>query len=159
MSKAQVSKSVQEELPKALELTFDALTNEINLTLFEHVDERAVPLEFKFTYSPETPFCPIAKQDSSSENRACKDAYWKLWELDTAPDGSKDATIDELSLDDVFQGEEVEIKQDEVSRFCNVVGNSQEAYKGAGQVPMDFSIKLAWRVSYCYPPSSRHASR
>lgn len=153
MSKAIAADHLQDDLPKALELTFDANTNEINLTLFEHVDDRAVPLEFKFKYSPETPYCPIAKQDSSSENKACKDAYWKLWELDTPAndDGSgKKATIDELSLDDVFQGEQVEIKQEEIARFCNVVGNTQEAYKGAGEVPMDFSIKLAWRVCIAF---------
>ena len=42
------------------------------------------------------------------------------------------------------------ISEDEIESFCRVVGNEGESYKKGYktgmQVPMDFAIKLGWKV-------------
>lgn len=150
MSKAQLN--AEPELEKALELTFDASTNEINLTLFEHLQDGAsVPLHLKYKFQPEVGYCPI-HEIVEDKNKRIKQHYWDLWGLNT----DADATIDALRIDDVFEGETVAIEQEEVERFCKVVGNEQEAYKASVEpsessavsamaVPMDYSIKMGWR--------------
>jgi len=129
------------ELEKALELTFDATTNEINLTLFEHIEAGPVPLNLKFKYQPECGASPI-QEVTDDRTARIKEHYYNLWSLD--------GDMNALALDDVFQGEEVTIDEKEIERFCKVVGNDQEVYKGAKEVPMDFSIKLGWRVSVAF---------
>lgn len=56
-----------------------------------------------------------------------------------------------LKITDEFQGEVVTISEDDIEAFCRVVGNEGEAYKKSYQkgmqVPMDFAIKLGWKVS------------
>lgn len=60
--------------------------------------------------------------------------------------------MSELKITDEFEGENVVITEDEIEAFCRVVGNEGEAYKkgfkGGMQVPMDFAIKLGWKVSH-----------
>lgn len=55
-----------------------------------------------------------------------------------------------LKITDEFEGEVVTISEDEIESFCRVVGNEGEAYKKGFktgmQVPMDFAIKLGWKV-------------
>lgn len=72
-----------------------------------------------------------------------------------------------LKADSEFQGEEITISAADIEQFCKgsslcdpnifmradklsiVVGNEQESYKGKStgwQVPMDFAIKLGWKV-------------
>lgn len=55
-----------------------------------------------------------------------------------------------LKISDEFQGETVTISEEEIEAFCRVVGNEGESYKanvkGGMQVPMDFAIKLGWKV-------------
>lgn len=126
------------ELEKALELTFDAASNEINLTLFEHIQAGPVPLNLKFKYRPECGAVPIQEVTEGRTDRI-KEHYYQLWSLD--------GDMHALAIDQVFHGEEVTIDDKEIERFCRVVGNEQESYKGAKEVPMDFSIKLGWRVS------------
>lgn len=59
--------------------------------------------------------------------------------------------MSELKITDEFEGENVVITEEEIEAFCRVVGNEGEAYKkgfkGGMQVPMDFAIKLGWKVS------------
>lgn len=56
-------------------------------------------------------------------------------------------------MSDSFEGELVEINADDIESFCRVVGIDGEAYKQtykAGmEVPLDFSIKLSWKVRPC----------
>lgn len=56
-----------------------------------------------------------------------------------------------LKITDEFEGETVTISEDEIEAFCRVVGNEGEAYKKGYkkgmQVPLDFAIKLGWKVS------------
>ena len=67
--------------------------------------------------------------------------------------------MDELKITDEFEGEQVVISEDEIESFCRVVGNEGEAYKkghkGGMQVPLDFAIKLGWKVSVLRVVKSR----
>lgn len=62
-----------------------------------------------------------------------------------------------LKITDEFEGEQVVIEEEDIETFCRVVGNEGEAYKkgykGGMQVPMDFAIKLGWKVSYLLEPT------
>lgn len=72
--------------------------------------------------------------------------YWDLWALD--PSATKG--MSELKITDEFEGDNVVINEDDIESFCRVVGNEGEAYKkghkGGMQVPLDFAIKLGWKV-------------
>lgn len=72
--------------------------------------------------------------------------YWDLWALD--PSATKG--MSQLKITDEFEGDNVVISEDDIESFCRVVGNEGEAYKkghkGGMQVPMDFAIKLGWKV-------------
>jgi len=73
--------------------------------------------------------------------------YWDLWQLDA----SSTQGLSQLKISDEFQGDEVTISEDEIEAFCRVVGHEGEAYKKGYktgmQFPMDFAIKLGWKVS------------
>ena len=67
------SSSSHDDLPKALELEFDAETGQISLTLFEHTDDKgAVPLTLLYKFSPETPYAPIHQVETPEVNKAVK---------------------------------------------------------------------------------------
>lgn len=57
-----------------------------------------------------------------------------------------------MEIDQEFEGEQVVIDQKEIEDFCRVVGIEGEAYKvqhvEGMRVPMDFAIKLGWKVSF-----------
>lgn len=79
--------------------------------------------------------------------------YWDLWDLSASTaDG-----MSSLKITDEFEGEQVVIEEEDIETFCRVVGNEGEAYKkgykGGMQVPMDFAIKLGWKVSYLLEPT------
>jgi enoyl reductase-like protein len=58
--------------------------------------------------------------------------------------------MSQLKISDEFEGESVVISEEDIESFCRVVGNEGETYKkdfkGGMQVPMDFAIKLGWKV-------------
>lgn len=80
--------------------------------------------------------------------------YWDLWSLS----GTSSSTAEHqqgmsaLSISDTFHGETVTIAEEDIEAFCRVVGNEGESYKrnvkGGMQVPMDFAIKLGWKVRF-----------
>ena len=51
---------------------------------------------------------------------------------------------------DILREPELTIKSSDVERFCAVVGNQSEAYRGARAIemraPMDFAIVAGWQV-------------
>ena len=108
----QAAVATETELEKALELTFDANTNEINLTLFEHVEHGAVPLNLKFHFLPAVGACPI-QEVVEDRNARIKQHYWKLWGLDRS-----NTSMDALEIDAVFEGEQVIVQGDEISRYA-----------------------------------------
>lgn len=59
----------------------------------------------------------------------------------------------ELKITDEFEGEDVVISEQEIEDFCRVVGIEGESYKkgykDGMKVPLDFAIKLGWKVRCC----------
>lgn len=136
---------VIDEEDLALEINFDPSSNGIDLTLYEQpspsTSKAKVPLTLAYKYSPSTGYAPI-HEVSTSRTASIKKHYWALW-------GFGD-DWNTLGIEDEFQGDEVEVKGDEVEDFCRVVGNDSDMYRrGKGKdvsVPMDFAIKLGWKV-------------
>lgn len=87
--------SASDNLPLALELTFDAASSRINLSLFEHAagghGEEPVPLKLAFDYAPDSGYAPSSSAVAASpltdtvrevvdgRNDRIKEHYWKLW--------------------------------------------------------------------------------
>ena len=67
--------------------------------------------------------------------------------------------MSELKISDEFEGEDVVISEQEIEDFCRVVGIEGEAYKkgykDGMKVPLDFAIKLGWKV--CKRPDLKEA--
>jgi enoyl reductase-like protein len=128
---------------KALEMTFDASTKSIKLTMFEERSGSSLPLTFNFTYRPDQGFAPI-HEVVDGRNRAIKEFYWKLWFGDDQVMPSLDLTANLTCGETVIDVETVE-------RFCTVVGNAGETFKQRRsekvQAPMDFAIVTGWQVS------------
>lgn len=99
---------------------------------------------------PSTPYAPI-QEIIKERNLSIKQHYWKLWSLGGAAEADVDSSISSLKITDEFVGEEVVISAEDIESFCRVVGNESEVYKSTNnkdgvQVPMDFAIKLGWKV-------------
>ena len=102
--------------------------------------------------APSTPYAPI-QEITDDRNARIKQHYWDLWSL--APSDGMAA----LKISQEFEGENVVISEEDIESFCRVVGNEGEAYKhghqGGTRVPMDFAIKLGWKVSRAGPQEKR----
>lgn len=106
--------------------------------------QRAVPLELKYEYHPETPWAPIHEVTTDRIDRI-KQHYWHLWDLGTADE------LASLPTDPaaVFAGSEAVITEADVRAFVKVVGNDSEAYgplAKTGAVPMDYAIRMGWKA-------------
>ncbi|KAI0046589.1 fatty acid synthase [Auriscalpium vulgare] len=127
---------------KAVEITYDASTRFIGVTLFEDRRNVSVPLSLQFKYVPAQPWAPV-HEVSEGRNTRVKDFYWRLWFGD-------DEKLPELDVRDTFTGPEVTIAASEVETFCAVVGNQQEEFKTARtedvKAPMDFAIVTGWQA-------------
>ncbi|KAI0787467.1 fatty acid synthase [Fomes fomentarius] len=127
---------------QVVEVTFNASTSTIDVTLFEERREVAVPLHFHFQYKPSQGFAPI-HEVATDRNKRIKEFYWKLWFGDNE-------SLPEIGLRDTFTGPEVTIDEDDVETFCAVVGNQGEAFKSARNdtplAPMDFAIVTGWQA-------------
>jgi fatty acid synthase subunit alpha len=127
---------------KAVELTYDASSSRISLTMFEERTGSSIPLSLAFEYKPSMGYAPI-HEVSDGRNWRIKEFYWKLWFGD-------DETLPEIYMRDTFVGPEVTITAEAVERFCAVVGNQGEHFKSTRnervQAPMDFAIVTGWQA-------------
>ncbi|KZS94178.1 fatty acid synthase [Sistotremastrum niveocremeum HHB9708] len=127
---------------KALEITYKSSTKAISLVLYEDRRDVAVPLHFSFVYRPEQGFAPI-HEVVEGRNTRIKEFYWKLWFGD-------DTSLPKIDTRQTFVGPEVVIDAAAVERFCAVVGNQGEAFKGSRstsvKAPMDFAIVTGWQA-------------
>ncbi|KAI0826547.1 acyl transferase domain-containing protein [Trametes gibbosa] len=106
---------------KAVDVTFDAATLTISVTLFEERRGSSI---------------------AHDRNQRIKAFYWKVWFSDNE-------VLPELGLRDTFTSPEVTIDEDEIDSFCAVIGNQGEAFKSVRNetplAPMDFSIVAGWQ--------------
>ncbi|KAI0033531.1 fatty acid synthase [Vararia minispora EC-137] len=127
---------------KAVEVTYDALSRLITLSMFEDRRDSSVPLVLQFLYRPDQPYAPI-HEVYEDRNHRIKGFYWRLWFGD-------EESLPTLGVRDRFTGPEVTISAADVENFCAVVGNQQEDFKVARadvvKAPMDFAIVTGWQA-------------
>ncbi len=125
----------------AVEMSFDAGSRAITLTLFEERKGSNLPMTFRFNYRPDQPFAPI-HEVVEGRNKAIKEFYWKLWFGDNS-------SMPSLDLHEAFTSEDTVIDEATVERFCAIVGNQGESFKSVRsekvQAPMDFAIVAGWQ--------------
>ncbi|MBW0470433.1 hypothetical protein O181_010148 [Austropuccinia psidii MF-1] len=141
-----------DELPLALEISFEPDSDTITLKLFEYITPedcdlakaKATELALKYKYSPQTPWAPI-HEISQGRIDQIKRHYWELWQLGTTEE------LENLPItpDAVFHGPELTILSSDIEAFSSIIQNNSDAYRSAAsntQVPMDFGIKLGWKA-------------
>ncbi|KAF7965824.1 hypothetical protein HWV62_41719, partial [Athelia sp. TMB] len=125
-----------------LDITFNASSNIIEITLFEERRGVSVPLSLHFQYKPAMGSAPI-HEIAEGRNQRIKEFYWKLWYGDNE-------TLPAIDIKETFVGPEVTIEAEAVETFCAVVGNQGEHFKTARtenvKAPMDFAIVTGWQA-------------
>ena len=96
--------------------------------MYKERQEVSVPLHFTFNHCPKMSYASIHELTKGRNNRI-KQFYWKLWFGDNS-------NLLDLNTREIFQGPEITIKSSNVKRFCTVVGNQSEAYRGARAIKM-----------------------
>ena len=127
---------------KAVEAEFDSSSGQIKITINEERKGVSIPLTLIYTYRPDQGYAPIHEVMEDRTTRI-KDFYWRLW-------FGEDEKMPCLDSKQVFEGPEVTIDTVDVERFCAVVRNDGEAFKGARtenvRAPLDFAIVTGWQV-------------
>jgi fatty acid synthase subunit beta len=127
--------------------TVEAKINEkgqISLSLFEGrtAENGVVPLNFLFTYHPETGYAPI-REVMGDRNDRIKEFYYRVWF------GNKDVPFDTPTTA-TFSGGQKTITAQDVADFVHAVGNTGEAFvdRPSKEVfaPMDFAIVAGWQA-------------
>ncbi|KAJ5409691.1 uncharacterized protein N7487_004050 [Penicillium crustosum] len=127
--------------------TVEAKINEqgqVSLTLFEGrtAENGVVPLDFLFTYHPETGYAPI-REVMGDRNDRIKEFYYRIWF------GNKDVPFDTPTTA-TFSGGQKTITAQDVADFVHAVGNTGEAFvdRPGKEVfaPMDFAIVAGWQA-------------
>ncbi|KAJ5600622.1 Fatty acid synthase subunit beta [Penicillium hetheringtonii] len=127
--------------------TVESKVNEngqISLTLFEGrtAENGVVPLNFLFTYHPETGYAPI-REVMGDRNDRIKEFYYRIWF------GNKDVPFDTPTTA-TFNGGQETITSQAVADFVHAVGNTGEAFvdRPGKEVyaPMDFAIVAGWKA-------------
>ncbi|KAJ5335449.1 Acyl transferase/acyl hydrolase/lysophospholipase [Penicillium brevicompactum] len=117
---------------------------QISLTLFEGrtAENGVVPLNFLFTYHPETGYAPI-REVMGDRNDRIKEFYYRIWF------GNKDVPFDTPTTA-TFSGGRETITSQAVADFVHAVGNTGEAFvdRPGKEVfaPMDFAIVAGWKA-------------
>ncbi|KAG8724432.1 3-oxoacyl-[acyl-carrier-protein] synthase [Ceratobasidium sp. 395] len=123
---------------KAVELTYDASSSRISLTIFEERTGSSIPLSLAFDYKPSMGYAPT-HEVSESRNWRIKEFYWK-------PRLGDNETLPEIDNRDTFVEPEVTITAEAVERFCAVMGNQGEEFKSICnrrvKAQMDFALNL-----------------
>ncbi|KAG9047855.1 3-oxoacyl-[acyl-carrier-protein] synthase [Tulasnella sp. UAMH 9824] len=127
---------------EAVRVSYDASSKKITVIISEERSGSSIPLELVFLYRPDMGYAPI-HEVAEGRNTRIKQFYWKLWFGD-------DETLPPINLRDTFTGPEVTISEADIHRFCTVVGNDGESFKGVRSdevhAPMDFAIVTGWQA-------------
>ncbi|KAI5290298.1 beta subunit of fatty acid synthetase, partial [Ascosphaera aggregata] len=131
------------KLSKTLEIKLSG-PQQISISLFEHRTAlgTAVPLEFQFTYHPESGYAPI-REVMDNRNDRIKEFYYKVWF------GSEKVPFD-TPVTTVFDGGETTVTSQAIADFVHAVGNTGEAFVDRPgkdvYAPMDFAIVVGWKA-------------
>ncbi|KAI0243885.1 fatty acid synthase alpha subunit Lsd1, partial [Massospora cicadina] len=125
----------------ALDAIFEA-PDSVRVTFYELKGTEEVPLTFPFVYRPDQGYASI-HEVMEGRNDRIKDFYYRLWFNSTE--------FNQLPNDPnyVFVAEGEKVLREDITRFCQAVGNQSEAYVDRGQdtifAPVDFAIVVGWK--------------
>ncbi|KAI9292989.1 fatty acid synthase [Neoconidiobolus thromboides FSU 785] len=115
---------------------------QIDVTFFEKKGAEEVALTFPYLYKPEQGYAPI-HEVMEGRNDRIKKFYYNLW----FGSDEYDSISNDPNFEFIAQGEKV--SREEISKFCQAVGNQAELYVDRGQdiltAPVDFAIVVGWK--------------
>lgn len=113
----------------------------LRMYCYENTNNEALPLEFRFSYHPETPHSLLHEDTEGRTERIC-DFYKKLWvgksyKTPVLPAGRQTYKAN---------GGELFITQDLIEKFMHTIGGGMRRMDRGGLAPMDFAIVVGWKA-------------
>ncbi|KAF2181849.1 beta subunit of fatty acid synthase [Zopfia rhizophila CBS 207.26] len=113
----------------------------LRMYCYENALNEPLPLEFRFSYHPETPQSLLHEDIEGRTERIC-DFYKKLWvgktyKTPVLPGGRQTYKAN---------GGELVITQGLVEKFMQTIGGGMRGMDKDGLVPMDFAIVVGWKA-------------
>ncbi|KAF2106759.1 acyl transferase domain-containing protein [Lophiotrema nucula] len=113
----------------------------LRMYCYENAGPEPLPLDFRFSYHPETPHSLLHEDVEGRTDRIC-DFYKKLWVgkiyknpvLPTGRQGYK------------ANGGELTVTQGSLEKFMQTIGGGMRRADKDGFVPMDFAIVVGWKA-------------
>jgi fatty acid synthase subunit beta len=113
----------------------------LRMYCYENANNEALPLEFRFSYHPETPHSLLHEDTEGRTERIC-DFYKKLWVGKTY----KTPVLPAGRQTYKANGGELTITQDLIEKFMYTIGGGMRRMDKAGLAPMDFAIVVGWKA-------------
>ncbi|KAF2474318.1 beta subunit of fatty acid synthase [Lindgomyces ingoldianus] len=113
----------------------------LRMYCYENALNEPIPLEFRFSYHPETPHSLLHEDTEGRTDRIC-DFYKKLWvgkayKTPALPAGRQTYKAN---------GGELVITQGLVEKFMQTIGGGMRGTDPNGLIPMDFAIVVGWKA-------------
>jgi fatty acid synthase subunit beta len=113
----------------------------LKMYCYQNASTEPLPLEFRFSYHPETPHS-LLHEDTEGRTNRIVDFYKKLWvgkvyKTPVLPGGRQAYKAN---------GGELAITQDMVEKFMGTIGGGMRGVNKEGFVPMDFAIVVGWKA-------------
>ncbi len=113
----------------------------VRMYCYENANNSPLPLEFRFSYHPETPHA-LLHEDVEGRTDRIVDFYKRLWvgklyKNPELPNGRHAYKA---------KGGEVEITEEMVEKFLTTIGGGMRPADKDGLVPMDFAIVVGWKA-------------
>ncbi|KAF1998924.1 beta subunit of fatty acid synthase [Amniculicola lignicola CBS 123094] len=113
----------------------------IRMYCYENANNEPLPLEFRFSYHPETPRS-LLHEDIEGRTERISDFYKKLWVGKTYRSPPMPAGKQTVKVN----GGELVISEDLVDKFMQTIGGGMRRSDECGFVPMDFAIVIGWKA-------------
>jgi fatty acid synthase subunit beta len=113
----------------------------LRMYCYENAAGEPLPLEFRFSYHPETPHS-LLHEDTHRRTDRITDFYKKLWVGHTYKNLSLPAGHPTYKA----EGGELFIDSELVQRFMSTIGGGMRQADKDGLVPMDFAIVVGWKA-------------
>jgi fatty acid synthase subunit beta len=113
----------------------------LRMYCYENGANEPLPLEFRFSYHPETPHS-LLHEDTTDRTERIVDFYNKLWVGKTYSSPVLPAGLQTYKAN----GGELTISQELVEDFIATIGGGMRRSDPQGFVPMDFAIVVGWKA-------------
>lgn len=113
----------------------------LRMYCYENANNEPLPLEFRFSYHPETPHSLLHEDTTDRTERIC-DFYKKLWVGHVYKNPVQAPGRQAYKAD----GGELIITQDLVEKFMQTIGGGMRRMDSEGNAPMDLAIAVGWKA-------------